>query len=374
MDREAWNALAKHGSWFHTTPWLRCVEDAPPENMTFRYGIVWEEHRPVAAFRAQLITIGWEHLDLTHETGKPVSPIQRFTMHARNLALGAFGRRVLVCGDQFATGPYGLIVSPEADTPALRQHIMETILELRWEDGRRADYFVLEDWPGHTPPPLPLRDYSLGRLPTEPGMTLQIDPAWQAYDDYLHALKAKYRKAARTIEKDVTTAGAELVEIEDPASRAEELHALYAQVEARAVVRFGRLPADHLPALAAALGSENFHCIGLRWKGTLVGFGTLIRDGETAVAHIVGFDYAANQELPVYLRLLHALLETAIAWRCRELSLGRTALEPKSRMGAEPLPLDVYVRHRNPLVNQIAQRLLHLIPQATAPARRPFKT
>lgn len=374
VDAAAWDTVTAGQSWFLSRAWLNCLEDAPPGNMRFRYGLLWNDHRPIAIFRAQLIEISWEQLDQMHTDGARSPWWQRVAMHARNTALGLLGRRVLVCGDQFATGPYGIAFARGQETPALREQLLRTIRDLRWPDGRPADYFVCEEWDVDTPPPLPVQAHRFGRLPTEPNMVLHIDRAWRTYEDYLNALKAKYRKAARRAHTEITSAGASLVDLTDLAPEAATLHALYAQVEQHAVVRFGTLPQEHLPRLADALGPERFRCKALTWQGTTIGFATLILDGETAVAHVVGFDYEANARMPVYLRLLHALIDMAIAAGCRRLSFGRTALEPKARLGAVAVPMEVYVRHRHPLINRAAQALLHVIPRAQAPRRHPFKT
>jgi hypothetical protein len=99
-----------------------------------------------------------------------------------------------------------------------------------------------------------------------------------------------------------------------------------------------------------------------------------VRDGETAIGYYIGFDRTAAAEgLPIYLRLLHATVADAIAWRCTRLSLGRTALEPKAGLGARPEPMAVWVRHRVAPLNWILRGLLGAVPHAEAPERSPFK-
>jgi hypothetical protein len=84
-------------------------------------------------------------------------------------------------------------------------------------------------------------------------------------------------------------------------------------------------------------------------------------------------DKAVAAEVPLYLRLLHAVVEDAIALGCRRISLGRTALDPKARLGARPKPLRVWVRHRHPWLNVLMRGLLGSIPHDEAPERNPFK-
>jgi uncharacterized protein Smg (DUF494 family) len=98
-----------------------------------------------------------------------------------------------------------------------------------------------------------------------------------------------------------------------------------------------------------------------------------VRDGETAVGYYIGFDRKASADCPIYLRLLQAVVPDALKLGCRRLSLGRTALEPKARIGAKPQPMRVYIRHRVPMLNVLVRGLLHTISHDEAPERNPFK-
>jgi hypothetical protein len=53
--------------------------------------------------------------------------------------------------------------------------------------------------------------------------------------------------------------------------------------------------------------------------------------------------------------------------------LGRTALEPKARLGARPVATGVWLRHAHPLMNSLVGRTLGAVPHREAPERNPFK-
>ncbi len=99
-----------------------------------------------------------------------------------------------------------------------------------------------------------------------------------------------------------------------------------------------------------------------------------MKDGDTAIAYYIGFDRAAAASgIPIYLRLMHATVADAIGFGCKRLSLGRTALEPKSRLGARPEKTSVLLRHRVPALNWLVRGLLQVIPHEEPPDRHPFK-
>jgi hypothetical protein len=81
----------------------------------------------------------------------------------------------------------------------------------------------------------------------------------------------------------------------------------------------------------------------------------------------------AALEAPIYLRLLQVTIEDGITLGCERLSLGRTALEPKSRLGAQPEKTQLWLRHRHPAVNLLVKGIVGHIPHAEAPERNPFK-
>lgn len=153
---------------------------------------------------------------------------------------------------------------------------------------------------------------------------------------------------------------------------AENLHRLYVQVHSNAKFRPVTLRSDFLPTLADYLG-DDFRCRVIKRDGQLLGFVTSLRDRDTAVAYNIGFDRRAALEIPLYVRLLNAVVEDGISLGGQRLSLGRTALEPKARLGAKPQPMRVLVRHRIPMLNMLVRALLHTIEHDEAPERNPFK-
>lgn len=162
-------------------------------------------------------------------------------------------------------------------------------------------------------------------------------------------------------------------------SRIEGLHdeadrvlELYKAVASRAEVCLFERSASTLPRMAASLG-ENFVTIGIREHGRLVGFVTIIRDGETAIRLYLGMDYEVNARLPIYHVLLLTVIEQAISWRCKRVSFGRTAFEAKSRLGCKPETTHVWVRHRVPLLNFFVQQLMKNATHEEPPERNPFK-
>lgn len=218
-----------------------------------------------------------------------------------------------------------------------------------------------------------LENLSYRYVETEPNMVLALQPGWKSYDDYLASLASKYRgNVQNRIIKAMEAGACTLEQVTDVASVQHEIHALYKQVQGNAGMRLFELLPDYFAVLQQAAG-DRFRCSALRKEGKMLGFLMSVADGDTSIAYHIGFDRAASADLPIYLRLLHAGIADAISLGCKEISYGRTALEPKAALGAKPRPFGILVRHRQPVLNKMMKRLLTGIEHEEAPDRSPFK-
>ena len=74
-----------------------------------------------------------------------------------------------------------------------------------------------------------------------------------------------------------------------------------------------------------------------------------------------------------FCRVLQSTVQDALAFGSTRLSLGRTALEPKAKMGCKPEPLSCAVRHRVSALNWITTALTRTAEHDEPPERSPFK-
>lgn len=371
----AWEAVTAHGSQFLQRKILRVIEAHGPDNLLPRYALIFREQKPVAAVAAQLVTITNKHLLKADAGGQPGNPLQRVLAPAARLATARLNEPLLVAGNLMSWGFHGIAFAAGEDPAALWPGVAEALYRIRRAERLlgQTNLVLVKDLTDHEQGLEALRRFSYRPMETEPNMVLTLNPAWRTYDDYLAALDAKYRRNAKDQVKKLTTAGCVVESLADLTPHAARLHELYLAVHRNASVRLVTLAESYLPQLALALG-ENFRCTIIRRDAEIVGFVTTIRDGDTAIAYYIGFERAAAAEgLPIYLRLLHATIADAIAWGCKSLSLGRTALEPKAALGAKPEPMSVWLRHRIPALNWVLRGVLGAVPHDAAPERNPFK-
>ena len=363
LDQKHWSAVTAHDSLFLSPRYLQVLETAGPDNIRQRYALIFQDKAPVAAIAAQSVTVS-------------VARLRRKS--SGNGRLDQLEEKMLVCGNLLSWGMHGISFAPNVDHEPLWPAIAEAIYRLRRVDKLFGDtaFVMVKDIPDeYARAANALSRFSYRELETEPNMVLDIAPQWKSYDDYLASLTSKYRKQSKQIDKEVAAAGGVVEEIKSDqiARNAEQLHALYLQTHKNARLRLVTLPVTFLPTLADRLGDDMRFTI-LKRGDELLGFVTTVKDGETAVGYYIGFDRKANAEIPIYFRLLQSVVGHAIDLGCKRLSLGRTALEPKARLGARPDPMRIWIRHRIPMLNLIIRGLLHTIDDhEEPPERNPFK-
>ena len=380
LDQERWDAITANDSLFLSPRYLRVLEEAGPKNVRQRYALVFRRKNAVAAVSAQCVTVSLErvrksanerHPNRSNEIAKRDEDSRKFTKPLERLE-----QRMLVCGNLLSWGMHGVSFAKGEDAKEIWPAVAEAIYRLRRADklsGESSFVMVKDIADPHSETAQALSRFSYRQLETEPNMVLEISPKWRTYEDYLASLTSKYRKAAKQIEKEVADAGCQIEELHNIEQHADRLHELYLQTHRNARLRLVTLPTEFIPTLNARLGQDMRTTVAQR-DGEILGWVTTVRDGETAVGYYIGFDRPTNKDTPIYFRLLQAVVDDAIKLGARRLSLGRTALEPKARLGARPEPMRIWIRHRLPMLNVLVRGLLHTISHHDdAPKRSVFK-
>jgi hypothetical protein len=366
LNEATWRAATSGGSFFHSADYQRAFERFRPENIEPRYALVCAGDEPLAAVCIQIVDVSLSQVGKnTKRKG-----LQRLR--------GNVHQRMLVCGNLLAYGIHGVSFAAGADRQAVWPAVTEALYRIRRAEklAGNTDIVLIKDVDhAAMEESRVVEKLSYGSVPTEPNMVLALDPAWKSYDHYLQGLTSKYRTDVKNrIFKKFDASGCRIEALDDVQQHADTLHALYLQVHGNASLRPFQLTPGYWSGLAD-IGRGNVVIHVARQQDRIIGFIISLKDGDTALAYHIGFDrQASEQGVPVYLRLLHASVAQAIEFGCRRVSFGRTALEPKARMGCTAERTYLWVRHRHPLLNQIVQPLLKLIEPVEAPQFTPFKS
>lgn len=359
MVTEHWDLCAKAGGVFFRRAYLRCLEQNPPEGLEFRYALVYRKGQPIAAVVIQILE----------------RDLSCFLPQDSPLAAGGrlISQKLFVCGSLLCWGNQGVSVAPGVDWNTVWPSVAEVLYRIRRAEklSGSSDFVLFRELPTGDKPAMRLRDYGYRPVDVEPDMVMETR-GWTTYQDYLSSLQSKYRGAAKNVFKKIEKAGCKVHRLQGLSRYRERIYQLYDAVWEKAEVRPVKLTPDYFCALEDALG-DDYVLIGVTREEQLLGYVTVIRSEELAVGYMLGFDREAAEELPLYLRLLNAVVEQAIEWGCQRISLGGTALDPKARLGGAPSPRQVWVRHRLAPLNVIVGPMLQTFDPQQPPDRNPFK-
>jgi hypothetical protein len=438
LNPDHWDLVTSRSGLFLSRAFLQLLEQHLPGNLSTHYAIVYAGDRPVAAVVAQSLEVRVADLssgslpEMTpgfwHSLGgasqRSISRVRKrvllydnlllwpFREEAvpaaapgelwRDVALGLWHRfrhllkvaeraaelpvawvrlRFLICGNLLSTGPHG-VAFVEGEEPArLWPAVVEALYRMR-RSGTifgESDMVMIKDLTDEQAGAgAALRNSNFRRFETEPNMVLQLKPSWASFDDCLDDMKSAYRTRIRKTLQSLDESGIvlERLDPEQVEAEAAEIYGLYHQVHDRKKLRLATIGEKWIPALASHYQND-FRTVAARPKegGKILGFITVIRDGDSAFGYYMGFDKAgAARGLPLYVSLVYACVAQAIEMGASRVVLGRTALGPKAQIGARPQAMYDYLRHRSSVLNLAVPSILAVLPAAKqAPDRHPFK-
>jgi predicted N-acyltransferase len=439
LNTDHWDTVAAGAGLFLSCPFLRLLEHNLPGNLSTHYAIVYADDRPVATVVAQSLDIrvadlsagslpemapGFWH-SLGEASQRSISRAQkrillyddllqwpfsdnalaeidgpgelwtdvavdlwhrfRFLLktveHAAELPIAWVHLRFLVCGNLLSTGQHGAAFAEGEDPAKIWPAVVEALYRIRRSSTifGDSDMIMIKDLTNEQAEAKAyLKNSGFRRFEMEPNMILQLKPSWTNFVDYLSDMKSDYRSRIKKTQQRLDESGVVLERLDPEQVKAEaaEIYGLYHQVHDRKKLRLATIRETWIPALAEYY-QDDFRTIVARPRegGKILGFVTLVRDGDSAIGYYIGFDKAtATKGIPLYISLIYAGVAQAIDMRVSRFVLGRTALEPKAQIGATAQATYGYLRHRSPAMNLALSSILAIIPAPDqAPDRHPFK-
>ena len=279
---------------------------------------------------------------------------------------------VRVIGSPLASGPHGARFAPGVDEWGCLQALLE--LPAIQAGTTAPNTQVVKDKPSSEPWASGHRH--AGRSTWQRGwVDLEFDPVMRvhlngkdSWEDYLAGMRTKARtkvKRIQTLSKDLEFRALTKEEMTD---MQDELHALYMSVYGRAGFRLGCLQKEDFALLKKEMG-EGFQLWVATLEGRIIGFHCGMCDGQDVEAYFVGFEGNHNKSHALYQRMLLEFIQWGLREGCGGVNLGRTALDIKASLGAEPQRLVLHERVKNPIVHRLAR----WAARASAPKQPPLK-
>jgi hypothetical protein len=161
--------------------------------------------------------------------------------------------------------------------------------------------------------------------------------------------------------------------LKDIIAHEEAINNLYHHVAKNAPFNTFFLPKNHFQTLKRLL-KDNFLFYGYFLDGQLIGFNTLIKNGDVMDTYFLGYDESIQREKMLYLNMLYDMIAYSINKGFKEVVFARTALEIKSSVGAKPQEMFGFIGHSNPVINTKMDKLFcYLEPKTNWQERNPFR-
>lgn len=282
--------------------------------------------------------------------------------------------KILTCGNTFVSGEHGIFIKPNKDKKQIVKQLAKAIVAFEKDISKGTiDAFMLKDFVNES---LFITDalHSVGynSFNVDPNMVLALDGNWNTFDDYLAALKTKYRVKAKKALQKSRDLRAEEVTINSLKQLLPNMTLLYKNVSNKASFNLGYFNIETYISLKENLKDD--YVIKVYWLGDkLVGFLSGMRNQNSLDAHFVGIDYTVNRTYAIYQRMLYDYISLAIDNKIKTINFGRTASEIKSSVGAAPQDLTIYLRHRKSIPNRILSLFLNRIQPTEFRLIKPFK-
>ena len=213
-------------------------------------------------------------------------------------------------------------------------------------------------------------DYT--RIPSMPMTELTLD--YTDFDHYVSTLGASTRKDLRRKFRRIAAAAPIDVEVvTDLTPYVDEVHPLYLQVHERSPLKFETLTKEYLSKLGRGM-PDRVRFFIWRQNGKAIAFSVaLVHDG-TIYDDYLGLDYRVALDLHLYFYTLRDILRWSLALGLKRYRSSPLNYQPKLHLGCDLFPLDLYVRHTNPVLNQIFRPVLKFLePTRHDPVLKRFR-
>ncbi|MFV5698513.1 GNAT family N-acetyltransferase [Flavobacterium sp. ZT3R17] len=363
-----WNDLAV-STIFLSKKYLEVLEKSSPENMICNFIGIFENSDLVGIAVSQFLDLN--KLESFGERDKCIKTA------IRNFAFRNFGSHVLLIGNNMLTGQNSFYFSHSTDKKKALQALKSASIALKKKfktQGRKIHITSFKDFNTDEIQIFDIPEFKNDyQFSTQPNMVFTIDENWKSEQDYIDSLSKKYRDQYKRARKKANEVEKRKMHLEDIIVFEDTIYDLYFHVAKNAPFNTFFLPKNHF-RIFKEIFKEKFLFYGYFIDGKLIGFNTLIKNGEVMDTYFLGYDESIQREKMLYLNMLYDMIAYSINKGFKEIVFARTALEIKSSVGAKPLKMYGFIEHSNSIVNSYMPKIFkYLEPETIWQERNPFK-
>ena len=280
--------------------------------------------------------------------------------------------KIMFCGNVFLSGEHGIISVDNNSKNNIYNEIGTAIDSVAANTKSMHAIFIKDFKLASLTYTRQFLNFGYSEIKVEPNMIIKLKPEWKSFEDYKDILKSKYRIKANKADSVSSTLETRIFSEQDFVTYKYELQTLYQNTIDKASFNAQVLNLNTYSHLSTFLKND-FIVKGYFLKNRLVGFLTALVNDNKLDAHFIGLDYDLNKSHSIYPRILNDYIRIGIEKQVSSINLGRTASEIKTTIGANPLDLSCYIKHKNRFFNMLIKPFFKRIKVKEFKQHSPFK-
>ncbi|CAM3881066.1 8-amino-7-oxononanoate synthase [Flavobacterium sinopsychrotolerans] len=363
-----WDDLAI-STIFLSKKYLQVLEESSPKNMICHFIGIFENETLVGSALSQFLDLN--KLESFGERDKCVKTA------VRNIVFGNFASHVLVIGNNMLTGQNSYSLSNTIDKKKALQTLHAATTELKKifkSKGINIHITTYKDFNKEEIKNFDIPEFKNEyQFSTQPNMVFSINENWKSESDYIDSLSKKYRDQYKRARKKAAVIEKRKLHLEEIIALEDTIYELYFHVAKNAPFNTFFLPKNHFRVFKEIF-KDKFLFYGYFINEKLIGFNTLIKNGEVMDTYFLGYDESIQREKMLYLNMLYDMIAYSINKNFKKIVFARTALEIKSSVGAKPIQMFGLMTHSTPIANVFLPKIFkYLEPETIWQQRNPFK-
>ena len=356
-----WSLVNNNENIYLSWEYLSSLEESMKSKMDFIYSVSYDINNTpilIAVFQVVKFT-----------TNKKRCPKVLLNHKPHNVSFN-----LLVCGNVFSNGENGFMKTSSInyneaieELTSVAKKIKKTITNKKISITLFKEFSI-----SSTEKTAGFKNHNYNDFMVDVNMVLQIHDNWKNWDSYLLSMKTKYRTRTKSIYKKSNNLVLKSLTTNEITFYKKDLTNLLENVSKKAEYSYGVIDVKAFGLFKESLNND-FSLRALFLNEKMVGFSTSFYNNGQLDANYVGLNYDYNTDYSIYQRLLCDYVEQAITKRAKSLHFGRTSELVKSSLGAQPVNMKLYAKHKNTLSNFLLKPVFNYITPSNFELRKPFK-
>ncbi len=353
--------------------YLLMIEQEHCNDIEFHYSIIRKNSKVVGLICFQLINFEGAYVKNFFRTEVKRGFFQKIFMALFYRILDFVNWKLLTTGNIYFTGDNGIFLDDSVSKEDGVIIIDESFKRVHKMSKKVTAYMVNNVYDGgdesvHRY----LKRQKYAAYPVDPDMFLKLDNQWENFDEYRESLTSKYRVRLKKVFKDSKSIVMKKLTHDEIGEVIDQLHALYMNTAEKVDLNLGYLCPNYFLNMSKIWGDQFFvmtYCL----NGEMVGFMSILMEEDDLDINYMGMNYEYNRSYKLYNRMLLDLVKVGIDLKTKKMHLGRTATEMKSTVGADAIPMHIYLTSPNRIVDKCMRLFEPYFGSPSYTVRHPFK-